>query len=581
MKVTPKAILLFGTVALVTAIAPLPLVLPSYANAILVSAQTGQLHVAKDIQSQVDAHVSRRIDDGRELAALLGRTAALAPDEGARAAALAFETQSSFDVGRLVVERDGVILHDTVFSKSGADPTLAPRAELDLLREARAGFAQVRLDDRRILLAFALEPPPGAGRPAVARGFLLLPLYTQPLDLALEGAWERRARGDRDMTVFVLDADRRVLAARGVDAANKGSPAPELCTLDLLAGVPSGPPVGISGVCARGAGEVGSVQTTASLGWTVVVVEPEAVVLAEYHATRRTLLFGAGFALVVASMLAAWLGRSVASPVLRLVDQARRIGARRWTELLPAERRADELGVLDAALLGAGQELARQEEQLAKEAKVRADLARFLSPELVERALSGELDLSLGGRRQSISVLFADVVAFTPLAEQRPAEETVAILNELFGLLTEIVFRHGGFVDKFIGDAVMAVFGAPDPAPDHADRALRCAEDIMRLVDTIGATFEREHNVTIRLSVGINSGEAVMGNVGSERRMDYTAIGDVVNVASRLEGVAAPNQVLVGEGTRALASDAFELRRLGTRQLLGRSHETTVFELVV
>jgi hypothetical protein len=93
MKVTPKAILLFGTVALVTAIAPLPLVLPSYANAILVSAQTGQLHVAKDIQSQVDAHVSRRIDDGRELAALLGRTAALAPDEGARAAALAFETQ--------------------------------------------------------------------------------------------------------------------------------------------------------------------------------------------------------------------------------------------------------------------------------------------------------------------------------------------------------------------------------------------------------------------------------------------------------------------------------------------------------
>jgi adenylate cyclase len=587
MKITPKVILLFGAVALVGAVAPLPVVLPSYADAILVSAQSGQLHVAKEIQSEVDAHVSRGIDDGRELAALLGRTASLAPEEGARAAALAFETQSSFDVGRLMVERGGALLHDTVFAKPGADPSLAPRADLELLREAgaSAGFAHARLDDRRVLLVFSLDAPASVGskqpRASAPRGFLVLPLYTQPLDLALEGAWERRARGDRDMAVFVLDRDRHVVAARGVDAAQKGGPAPELCTLDLLAGVPSGPPVGVSGVCARGVGEVGSVQTTASLGWTVVVVEPETVVLAEYHATRRTLLFGASFALLMAAVLAAWLGRSVASPVLRLVEQARRIGARRWTELLPAEPRADELGVLDGALLTAGHELARQEEQLAREAKVRADLARFLSPELVERAVSGELDLSLGGRRREISVLFADVVAFTPLAEQRPAEETVAILNELFGLLTEIIFRHGGFVDKFIGDAVMAVFGAPDAAPDHADRALHCAEDIMRLVDTIGATFERAHGVKIRLSMGINSGEAVVGNVGSEQRMDYTAIGDVVNLASRLEGLAAPNQVLVGEGTRELASDAFELRRLGTRQLVGRSHETTVFELLV
>jgi adenylate cyclase len=577
MRITTKAILLFGSVALVAAVAPLPFVLPSYADAVLVSAQNGQLHVAKAIQSDVDAHVARAIDDGREFAALLGRAAKLAPDEGARTTTLAFETQSSFDVGRLMVAKDGKVVHDTVFAKSGADPSLAPRADAALLREAHGGFASVRLDDRRVLLVFALE----TATAATAKGYLVVPLYTQPLDLTLESAWERRAGGARDMALFVLDADRNVLAARGDEALRKGGPAPELCTLDLLDGVPAGPPVGVSGVCDRGEGEVGSVQTTESLGWTVVVVEPEEVVLAEYHATRRTLLLAVALSLVLSAALATWLGRSVALPVIRLVEQARRIGARRWDDLLPARPRRDELGVLDAALLATGGELARQERQLEREAKVRADLARFLSPELVLRALAGELDLSLGGRRESISVLFADVVAFTPLAEQRPAEETVAILNELFGLLTEIIFRHGGFVDKFIGDAVMAVFGAPDAAPDHADRALRCAEDVMRFVDTIGATFERSHRVTIRLSIGINSGDAVVGNVGSERRMDYTAIGDVVNIASRLEGIAEPNQVLVGEGTQKLASDAFELRRLGSRQLLGRSEETTVFELVV
>ena len=147
-------------------------------------------------------------------------------------------------------------------------------------------------------------------------------------------------------------------------------------------------------------------------------------------------------------------------------------------------------------------------------------------------------------------------------------------------MLTEIVFRHGGTVDKFIGDCIMAVWGAPVPQADHADRALAAAEDMMHFLEVAAAEWKKKYDVEIRLGVGVSSGEAIVGNIGSNKRMEYTVIGDVVNVAARLEGLAAPNQVLVAEGTHALASDRFELVSIGDRNLLGRKNSVHVFELV-
>ena len=155
----------------------------------------------------------------------------------------------------------------------------------------------------------------------------------------------------------------------------------------------------------------------------------------------------------------------------------------------------------------------------------------------------------------------------------------VQLLNELFTVLTELVFRHGGTVDKFIGDCIMAVWGAPVEAADHADRALACAEDMMSFLETGRAQWRERFGVELRLAIGVNSGDAIVGNIGSDERMEYTVVGDVVNVAARLEALAAPDQVLVAEGTKALASDRFELRRLGARQLVGREKETEVYEL--
>lgn len=575
MRITTKAVLLFGVVAVIPAVLPLPIVLPDYADALLVAAQNEQLLVAKEAQTAVDDHVGRALEDGRMLAAVFSRASRVDPDQGAEAVKLSFEAQRSFDVARLVVLR-GDSPRSTLFAKPGADKAEAPEAVLTLLQAADdQPYVADFLDPKRLVLVFALERT-SASAP---KGYLVLPLYLQPIELALESNAALRLKNGAEL--FVVDAERKLVAAPPQSSRPRRKDVGELCTLSLLSGLPSGPPVGVSGVCNDNGGVVGAVQTTANLRWAVVIAQPKAVVLSEYEATRRVLVFAALGAAAVAMLLALLAGRGVTRPVLRLVDQARRIGTRGWERLLAHSGRSDELGELETELLAAGTGLAAQEKQLAREAQVRSDLSRFLSPELVERAVSGELDMRLGGKRQEISVLFADVVAFTPLAEKRPAEETVAILNELFGLLTEIVFRHGGFVDKFIGDAVMAVFGAPAELSDHADKALACAEDMMRFMEVAAVDFEQTYKVSLRMSIGVNSGEAVVGNIGSERRMDYTAIGDVVNVAARLETVAQPNQVLVGEGTRSRAQGGFELRKLGSRRLVGREDETVVYELVV
>jgi class 3 adenylate cyclase len=134
-------------------------------------------------------------------------------------------------------------------------------------------------------------------------------------------------------------------------------------------------------------------------------------------------------------------------------------------------------------------------------------------------------------------------------------------------------------VDKFIGDCIMGVWGAPVATEDHAARALAAAEDMMRFLEVAGEQWHDKYGVEVRLAIGVNSGDAIVGNIGSDKRMEYTVVGDTVNVAARLETIAAPNQVLVGESTAERARDEFDLRLLGERKLTGRKAEIRVYEL--
>jgi len=215
--------------------------------------------------------------------------------------------------------------------------------------------------------------------------------------------------------------------------------------------------------------------------------------------------------------------------------------------------------------------------------RVRELFGRYVSPEYVRRLADDFEAVRLGGERVPLTLLFSDIRGFTTLSEQRPAEEVIQLLNEYLERMTEVVFRHGGTLDKFIGDAVMAFWGAPVPDEDHPRKGIEAGLEMLDEVDALNQEWrERGMGIDLEIGVGIHTGEAVVGNIGSlARKLDYTAIGDAVNLASRLEGLNKEfgTRAIVSEATREAAGGDYDLRPLGDVRVKGKEREVKIFEL--
>ena len=214
--------------------------------------------------------------------------------------------------------------------------------------------------------------------------------------------------------------------------------------------------------------------------------------------------------------------------------------------------------------------------------KLRRLFQRYVSPEVVQRLVDRPEALALEGERRKVSVLFSDIRGFTSLSERLPAEELVLCLNRYLTVMVEIIHRNGGMVDKFIGDAIMAIFGAPLPATDHAARAVKTGCDMQAALVRLNRKFEDEGIPQLTIGVGVHSGEAVIGNVGSPDRMEYTVIGDTVNVASRIESLCKRFGpcVLISAATRSEVVDgAFAFESVGDEFLKGRAEPVSIFRV--
>ena len=220
-------------------------------------------------------------------------------------------------------------------------------------------------------------------------------------------------------------------------------------------------------------------------------------------------------------------------------------------------------------------------ERIREEERMRNRLQRFHSPQVIEMILKGgeeTIDDIMESKELIATILFADIVGFTRLSETMPPREINIILNRYFSSMTDIVFSHGGTLDKYIGDGLMAVFGAPMEKEDDAERAVRTALDIRRQLTAMMKTTRADRRFDIR--VGLNTGRVVAGNIGSPKRMEYTVIGDPVNVASRLESIAKPNQIIIGEETFGLVKNKFKILEIGMRKVKGKSSGVMVYEVV-
>lgn len=219
--------------------------------------------------------------------------------------------------------------------------------------------------------------------------------------------------------------------------------------------------------------------------------------------------------------------------------------------------------------------------ELFAKRKIASAFRKYVAPQVVDGIMkSGQYKIALGGETRDIAVLFVDIRGFTPLSESLKPEEVVEILNEYLNLTTNSIFKNGGTLDKFIGDATMAVFNAPFDLDDYELRALRTAKDIVAGAKALEKSCMERFGRKVTFGVGVNCGEAVVGNIGCDFRMDYTAIGDTVNTAARLESSAKPGQVLISETIYERVKDkGVKVEPIGEIPLKGKSKGVFVYQL--
>ncbi len=224
-------------------------------------------------------------------------------------------------------------------------------------------------------------------------------------------------------------------------------------------------------------------------------------------------------------------------------------------------------------------ETVKTHKRLAREEVARANYGRFMPEYVVKQMLENPDSFKLGGANQTVTILFADIRGFTAFSEKENPEKVVGLLNRFFSAMSEIIFAHGGTLDKYTGDGLMAIFGAPNATPEDAKNALKTAVTMQRRLATLNKELEAENLTRINVGIGLHTGVATIGYIGSEQRSEYTAIGDTVNLASRLESSARGEQILVSEATAQAGGDSFTFLPQESLTVKNRLQSVSLFEV--
>jgi len=296
--------------------------------------------------------------------------------------------------------------------------------------------------------------------------------------------------------------------------------------------------------------------------------------LAPYLRVERTYLGLALLGLLLSIAIGVWIAGTVSRPILQLAEGTRKIAEGDYTSRLTV-RSKDEIGVLAAAFnqMSGG---------LAERDQVRDLLGKVVSPAVATELLRG--DVTLGGEEREVTVLFSDLRSFTSMCEGASPQEMLGILNHYFTRMGGIVEKHGGIVDKYVGDAMMALFGAPMAASDGADKAMQTALEMMEALDDLNQQWQSEGRRPIGMGIGINTDIVVAGNMGSQTRLNYTVIGDGVNLASRLETLTKTPEygarIIISAATLMKAKGRYRTKSLGKVAVKGKQELTDIYALL-
>jgi adenylate cyclase len=221
-------------------------------------------------------------------------------------------------------------------------------------------------------------------------------------------------------------------------------------------------------------------------------------------------------------------------------------------------------------------------DRVRREAVVLSNFQRYFAPNVAAQIVSQQGAIQLGkGERRPVVIFFTDIRGFTPMSEKMGPDEIVTLLTEYFTEMVEIIFEHDGTLDKFIGDAIMAIWGAPVPHEDDADRAMRAAVEMQRVLGDLNKKWREQGREKVQIGIGINFGEVFAGNIGSDRRLEYTVIGDAVNTASRLCSKAGPGEIIISEPFYKRLKAPPPVEALEPMQLKGKAQAVPVYRVKV
>lgn len=216
--------------------------------------------------------------------------------------------------------------------------------------------------------------------------------------------------------------------------------------------------------------------------------------------------------------------------------------------------------------------------------KIQNIFGLYVDPNIINGVISGEIPLEQKGVEREISVLFADIRGYTSLAEKMKPTDVVSFLNEYFTAMTEVLLGYNALIDKYIGDAIMAIFGAPLPDEHHHDNALQSAMEMQNVFELWNQTWQKNYGINAKMGIGVASGIATLGNFGSFQKLSYTAIGDTVNIASRLESIAGPDEVIINENLYKNLSEEvkqkFRFIEIPSVELKGKTEKIKAFKVI-
>jgi adenylate cyclase len=218
-------------------------------------------------------------------------------------------------------------------------------------------------------------------------------------------------------------------------------------------------------------------------------------------------------------------------------------------------------------------------DRLRREALVLSNFQRYFAPNVAAQIVQQEGAVQLGGAKRPVVIFFSDIRGFTPMSETMSPDDVANLLTEYFTEMVEIVFEHSGSLDKFMGDAIMALWGAPIAHEDDADRAMKCALDQLAALEKMNVKWKEKGRPDIKIGVGINFGEVFAGNFGSDRRLEYTVIGDAVNTASRLCSNAGLNEILISEAFYKALKHPPKVEALEPMQVKGKTKKVPVYRV--